>query len=194
MTLVLKRTVDPTVEPVSLTEAKNHLRVDIADDDVLISSKIMAAREYFEWATNRALINQTWRLSLNEWPGGDRIVLPRRPLSSVTSVVYTNSAGVATTWAAANYDVDTESDPGLLRLAYGISWPTVTLRPTNPIQITFVAGYGAAATSVPEHMRQAVLLLAGYWYENREGVNLGQGYTALSLPFAIDSLIWMCKF
>lgn len=190
MALVLKRTVDPTIEPVTLAEAKSHLRVEIADDDTLIGNLIQAAREYIEDVTGRALITQTWRLSLSAWPSSDIIKLPRPPLVSAT-VAYTDSAGTATTWAATNYDVDTESEPGLIRLAYGITWPTATLKPTNPIQITYVAGYGATAASVPEYARQAILMLLAHWHENREGVLVGQGFTATPVPFAIESLIWL---
>lgn len=188
-----KRTVEPSVEPVSLAEAKAHLRVDVTDDDTLITAMIQAAREYIEDATGRALINQTWRLSLNAWPEVDYIELPRPPLASVTSVAYTGSDGTAYTFSTGYYDVDTDSEPGRVALEYGDDWPSTTLAAVNPIQITYVAGYGATSASVPEFLRQAILLLLGHWYENREGVIVGQGYTPLSVPFSVQSLVLLNK-
>lgn len=186
--MILKRTVEPASEPVSLTEAKLHLRVEVSDDDALIAALITAAREYVEESARRALVTQTWRLSLSGWPGGNSIELSRPPLQSVTSIIYKDSAGASTTWAAANYLVDTDSEPGRVVLAYGASWPSVTLYPSNPIQITYVAGYGAAS-AVPQRLRQAVLLLVGHWYENRESTI--SGTIARDIPLGLDSLIWL---
>jgi len=187
------RTVAPAAEPVNLDEAKAHLRVDVTDDDVLISRLIQAAREYVEEATGRALINQTWRLSLDDWPEGDYIELPRPPLSSVTSVVYTDSDATAHTFSTSYYDVDTDSEPGRVVLEYGDDWPSATLATMNPIVITYIAGYGATSASVPEHLRQAILLLIGHWYENREGMVIGQGLVPITVPYAIQSLIMLNK-
>jgi len=188
--MILKRTVDPTEEPVSVTEAKAHLRVDLADDDLLIGSLVTAARQYIEDTAARALCTQTWRLSLDEWPTIGYIELPRPPLQTVSSIVYTDSAAVAHTFSTDYYDVDTDSEPGRVVLEYGDTWPTGTLASTNPIQVTYVAGYGAVA-SVPQHLKQAILLLTAHWYENREAVMVAQGTTIQNLPLAIDSLIWL---
>lgn len=190
MALRMKRTVGPTEEPVSLAEVKNHLRVDVSDDDTLIGGLIQAAREYIEETTHRALVTQTWTLSLENWPRGDRIVLPRPPAISVTSVVYIDSDGDSNTFAAANYNVDTVCEPGELVLAYGCSWPSGTLRPMSPITVIYQAGYGAAAL-VPQHLKQAILLLAAHWYENRETSVTGAGVLSSEVPFTVESLIWL---
>jgi uncharacterized phiE125 gp8 family phage protein len=185
----LKLATAPASEPVTLAEAKAHLRVDISDDDTLIDGLIASARRYFEEAARRALITQTWRLSLDGWPSGDEIELPRPPLQSVTSVIYKDQDGNATTWAAANYIVDTDSEPGRIVLAYGQSWPTGVLYPANPIQITYKAGYGDAGSSVPTQMKQAILLLIGHYYENREDTIAGT--TIKAIPLGVHSLIWL---
>lgn len=184
----LKLITDPAEEPVSLTEAKAHLRVDIDDDDTFIASLITAAREYVEGAAHRAFVTQTWRLNLDEWPGDDEIELPRPPLQSVTSITYKDSDGTTTTWSSSEYEVDTDSEPGRVKLAYGYSWPSATLAATNPIKITFVAGYGDAE-DVPQKWKQAILLLLGHWYENREATIAGT--IQRSIPLAVDSLIWL---
>lgn len=187
--MILKQTVAPAAEPVSLAEAKAHLRVDIDDDDDYISGLISAARQYVETATRRAFISQTWRLSLDRWPAGDAIELRKPPLASVSSIVYRDSDGASTTWGTSNYIVDTDSEPGRIVLADGASWPSVTLYPVNPIQVTYVAGYGAAGSSVPQYLRHAVLLLVAHWYENREAILVGT--IARDLPLAVESLIYL---
>lgn len=187
--MILKQTVAPAVEPVTVAEMKRHLRVDIDDDDGFIEGLIAAGRDYLEKVAWRAFITQTWRLSLDGWPAGDEIELPRPPLQSVTSIVYTDSDNNATTWAASNYIVDTDSEPGRVVLAYGASWPGVTLRPANPIQITYVAGYGDDGSAVPVSYQQALKLLVGHWYENREATIAGT--IAREIPLAVDSLLWL---
>jgi uncharacterized phiE125 gp8 family phage protein len=184
MALVL--TTAPLTEPVSLDDAKLHLRVDIDTDDTLINALIIAARQHIENVLNRSLITQTWDLWLDEFPGDDYIELPKPPLSSVSSLKYYDTSDTVATWAAANYFVDTKSEPGRLCLAYGITWPTTTLRDFNGVDITFVAGYGAA-TAVPKPIKQAMLLLIGHLYEHREAVTTGQITT---VPMAVDALIY----
>lgn len=188
MRLVLAQTSAPAVEPLSLDEAKLHLRVDIGDDNELITALIVAARQYVEGATNRALISQTWRLSLDYWPYANCIRLPKPPLQSVTSLVYLDEDGNQTTWDASNYIVDTDSEPGRLVLADDASWPSLTLYPSNPIRVTYVAGYGDEGSDVPEHLRLALKLLIGHWYENREAI-VSTGAVPKEIPLAVESLI-----
>lgn len=197
MPLRLTRTSDPSEEPVSLAEAKSHLRVDVSDDDTLIEGLIKAARIYVENATRRALVTQTWQLDLDDWPSAgkmptatDEIALPRPPLGSVTSVVYVDSDGDSNTFSADDYDVDTVTEPGRIVLGYGKTWPTATLRPMSPIAVTYVAGYGDAA-DVPQHVKQMMLMLLAHWYENREATITGAGVVASPVPFAVESLLWL---
>lgn len=186
----LKLVTPPALEPVTTAEAKSHMRVDIGDDDGYIEDDLIpAARIYFEETAWRALITQTWRLNLDEWPESNEIELPRSPLQSVTSVVYKDADGTPATWPTSSYIVDTDSEPGRIVLADGESWPNVTLYPANPIVITFVAGYGNAASDVPAQMKRCIKLLIAHWYENREGT-VG-GTIIRDVPFAIDSLIWL---
>lgn len=178
----------PTAEPVSLAEAKLHLRVDATDEDTMISSLITAAREYCENFQGRAYVEQTWELVLDAFPAGDYIELPRPPLRSVVSLTYTDSAGAATVWDPANYIVDTASQPGRLVLAYDKTWPSVTLQPAGGIKVRFTAGYGTGASAVPARVKQAMLLLIGHWYEHREAVITGT--ISKALEHAIDALLW----
>lgn len=182
------RVVTPaTVEPVTVTECKLDTRVDGATEDALFSAWIAAARAYVETRLSRALITQTLELTLDAWPEDPILELPMPPLQSVVSVTYTDYAGVATIWPATQYQVLTAGTPGAIGLAYGAAWPSATLRSWAGIAVRYVAGYGPAASSVPMPICQAMRLLVGHWYANREGVaagNLGP------LPFAIDALLY----
>lgn len=187
--MILKQTSAPATEPITLAQAKAQCRVDISDDDDLFNDLIIpSARQYIEEATRRAFITQTWRLSLECWPDRNYIQLPKPPLVSVTSVTYTDNAGSATVLSSALYGVDTDSEPGRVVLNYGEVWPSATLRTMNPIQIIYVAGYGAAS-AVPARFKQAILLLVGHWYENREAIVLGT--ISKEIELAVNSLIWV---
>jgi len=185
--MALVQVTAPTVEPVSLTEAKVHLRVDITDDDSLIAALIVAARQYVEVLTRRQLITATWDLVLDTWPDGDTILVPLPPLQSVTSITYKDSADTVYTMPAMDYIVDTAEEPGRIVLAYGKTWPSTILYPVGAITIRFTAGYGDAL-AVPQAIKQAILLLVGHWYENREAT-IG-GTMQHELPFAVEALLW----
>lgn len=177
----------PAVEPLTTAEAKTHLRVDGSTEDTLIAAYVTAARAFYEEATWRALVTQTWALRLEAWPLGDCLPLPRPPLQSVTSIVYTDSDGTTTTMSSGDYTVYAQ-DPGRVWLGYGKSWPSATLRPGPSIVVTFVAGYGVAA-SVMEIDKQAIRLLLGHFYENREEVVAIPGISLAQLPLAAQSII-----
>lgn len=186
MSLVL--VTPPAVEPISTAEAKLHLRVDHSDEDALIARLITAARKDVETYTRRALITQTQKLVLDDWPYIPfKLLMP--PLQSVTSIQYTTRLGSALTFAASNYVVDIYSTPGRLTLADGASWPGDTLREMAGITITYVCGYGTESSAVPEPIRQAILLLVGHYYENREAVLSAVGANVQLLPMGIDSLL-----
>ncbi len=153
----------PATEPVTLSDAKLHLRVDHSAEDDLVRSMITAAREQVESDTGSALITQTWKLVLDAFPDADNILLPRPPLQSVTSVAYLDGDGNQQTLSAGAYVVDTDSRPGRLSLAVGESWPD-TYGQAGDVEITYVAGYGAVA-AVPSGLKTAVKMYLQLLYE-----------------------------
>lgn len=188
MSGTMRLVTGPTSEPVTLAEAKLHLRVDIDDDDALIASLITAAREEFENQADKTLFTTTYKVLRSHWPGHPHIDLPRaKPLASVTSVTYTDENDVVNTFSSANYVVDTNAWPGRIVLRSDASWPSATLAESNPITITYVAGYASTA-SIPQRYKQAILLLVGHWYENREMVATS-GAVPKSYPMAWDAII-----
>lgn len=178
----LKLITAPTAEPVTLTEAKAHLRVIGADEDTYITALIVAARQAAEHITGRALMAQTWELALDAFKAG--ISLPRPPLASITSIKYLNDAGALTTMDASAYLLDDHSEPARLLPAYGATWPA-TRNQANAVLIRYVAGYANAA-AVPQEIKSWILLRIGLLYENRESVVAG--VSIAELPF-VDRLL-----
>ncbi len=175
----------PDDEPVSLAEAKLHLRVDMTDDDDLITGLITAAREWSEGYQNRAYITQTITLTLDEFP--ETFELPQAPLISVTSIKYIDTAGVQQTLSTDVYDVDTESEPGRVALAYSQCWPTIR-GDINSVEVIFQAGYGDAGADVPASVKSAMKLLIGHLYEHREMVS---EIKTTEVPMTVKSLLGM---
>jgi len=182
----LTRTVEPTIEPVTLSEAKRHANVVASDDDTLITALIQAAREQVESDCSRALITQTWRLKLHEW-FADWLDVPRAPLQSVTSIKYLDPDDVEQTLPAAYYDVDADRTPGVIWKDPDYTWPMVSDQ-ANCITILYKAGYGDAAAAVPARAKQAILLLVGHWYRTREAVGQLGPEIALTYQRLINGL------
>lgn len=178
----------PVVEPVTLSEAKAHCRIDVEDDDALVAALISTAREHLERISRPqlAMTAQRWLFVADAWPTSNTIELRPYPLLSVVEVRYTDAGGVETTIAPSEYQVDTYSQPGRLHMVNG--WPSATLAPLNGLEIEFTAGYGVDVLSPPLALRQAVLLLVAHWYENRE-LALTTGAIPKELPFAVKSLM-----
>lgn len=169
----LKLITPPASEPVTLQEAKNHLRVDVSDDDSLISTLITVARQKAEEFTRRSLITQTWELSLDGFQG--IVYLPRLEIQSIVSVTVD---GVAL--PVDEYQVGTVSG----RVQF---FGTRAAEQLDGAKIRYVAGYGDA-TTVPAQIKQAILQIVGHLYENRESqeipglaLNLLQPYRVMML-------------
>lgn len=183
----------PAEEPITLAEAKLHLRVEIDEDDNPITAWITTARIAVEYFTQRALTTQTFDLYLDQFPDGNYIKLPRPPLQSVTWVKYTDDEGNVYTLPSSQYVVDVYGEPGRVVLKNGYSWPTTELQVVNGVQVRFVAGYGAAA-NVPESFKSAMYLKIGDLYENRENTVIQPGAVPTSLPAGAESLLWFDRF
>ena len=184
MALVL--TMGPALEPVSLLEAKAHLRVDHNDEDTLISSLIITSRLHIEASLGLGLITQSWSLFLDEWPQGTTVRLPLRPIQSVDAVRLYNEDETTQLIAASGYYVDGKGAPARLVRLGGVGWPAPK-RAANGIEIAFTAGYGNAASDVPQPIRQALLLLIAHWYERREPFEVGG--SAVAIPKMVSELL-----
>ena len=156
-----------SVEPVTTAEVKLYARVAHAVEDTIIASWIKAARKLAEDYQHRSYVEQVYRMTYDSFP--DTVIeFPRPPLISVDSVKYYDSDDTETAYSDSNYFVDINSEVGRLSLNYGISWPTVTLRPVNAVIIDFTTGYGDEAADVPDSVKNAIYLYCTHMYENRE--------------------------
>ena len=160
-------------------------------EDNQIEMWITAAREYCENATGRGLATQTIEQYLDHFPYLNCIELVNPPLQSVASVVYKDSAGNETTLVEdTDYIVDTDSSVGRIVLPYSKLWPIFIPYSVNAVTITLTAGY-FTSRPIPKPIKQAILLLIGHWYENREAVMTGAVNMTKKIEFAVDNLLAM---
>lgn len=185
--MALKLITAATDIPVTLIEAKAHLRVDVADDDTLITAMIYAAAEMAEQITGRALMTQTFELTLDAFP--QALQLTRVPVQSITSVKYSDSTGTVITLDSLLYALDNADDCGFAYVvpAYGLIWPD-TRDEINAVKVRYVAGYVNAA-AVPPSVKSWIKLMVGAMYENREAFADKQPF---AMPFA-DHLLDRAK-
>lgn len=181
----LRETSAAIIEPLTVSEAKTHLRILHSEDDTYIATLIAAARSRVEIETQRSLITRTYELVGDSFPASSTIALPMPPLRSVTTIKYYDSTGTLSTFASTNYRVDTYSAPGRVELVSGSSWPTTQER-QNAVEIVYVAGYGDLPTAVPAEIRQAILMLVAHWYGFREPVAMGAPIS--EVPKAVEYL------
>lgn len=184
--MALKVVTPPNQEPVSLEEAKLNARADDIEEDPRFQSWITSARRVAEVFTRRALATTTFEYTLDRFPPDRFIKLPRPPLQSVDSVTYKDKAGNLNTLDPSVYAVDTDSEPGQIVLFPDQQWPSFEPFPTNAVRIRYTAGYVPA--EMPEEIKNAMLMLITYWYENREVAYVGS--VSHKADFAFDSLLW----
>lgn len=182
----LKLVTGPTDEPIGLTEAKAHLRIDHSTEDVYINGLIKAARDLVQNESLHALLTQTWALYLDAWPGGNFLELPMPPLQSVSSITYKTEDGSTETLSTDVYFADTNRTPGAVALKPDQEWPSDTLYPYGAICITFVCGW-TAARDIPQEAIHALKLALSDFYEHRETIVIGQQANQVS-PFR--NLLW----
>lgn len=200
----LRLVTDGQVEPITLEEARLHLRLDTSGspashpDDSLVSILITVARQSAEQYLGRSLVQQTYELALDEFPNPDQgdqaINLQVWPVRSITSVQYQDEDDVTQTVSAADYVFDNYAKPA--EIVPIELWPG-TKRIANAVKITFVAGHTDNDSPnnypLPIPIKQAMLLQIGHLYEHRESVNVGNivtemkfAYTHLLTPYRIS--------
>lgn len=161
----------PAELPVSLAEAKLAVTEEgTAWDSAFNDIWIPAATSQAEGRTGRALVTQTWKLTLEAFPCG-AVALPYPPLQSVSSIKYLDPDGALQTLADSEYQVVNDELIGFVQPAYGKSWPSTRTYP-GAIQIEFIAGFGAAA-DVPRDIKNWILMAVSTWYRQREGLVTG---------------------
>ncbi len=183
---------NPPVEPVTLTEAKNHCRVDVDDDDTVIQAFIRTAREYCEKLTGKAYVQRNVMLTMSHWPPSRQILLPRPPLADVISVEYLDSDGNTETLTPGDdYIVDLMHSWGRIVLPVDVHWPMDVMFPGTPIRITYTAGYPVTALIVDEDVgtgdaTQTQFTLADAPVESVQGIFVGGALQDPTTDYTID--------
>lgn len=136
--------------------------------DTLVEGMITAFTTLAQDVQRRKFITQTCVDYLDRWPG-DAVIRPAwSPLIAVASIAYIAADGTEQTWAEAEYDEDTDTEPGRVTLAYAASFPTIRSQ-ANAITLTYTAGYGALTTDVPQLIRNACAMQIYRWLEQPDG-------------------------
>jgi len=171
MTTPIKRSVitAATVEPVTLAEAKAHLRIDNADSDTEISAMISAARDSIEQQCNRYWTRQVVAMTFSELPGSGPLIIPLPDIDSVDAVTYTDTAGDTQTLTGAVFDTDRQT------LRYSAGWPI-----GSDARVVLTVGPDLSASPpeyVPPAIKAAILMTVADLYEHRTaqmGVTLNE--------------------
>ena len=195
--MALKQIVAPEQELLAVGEVKNSLLLTHCADDPLLTALLTTAREMVEAQCERQFVTATWQLTLDKFPCGEGypwrewgvIELERPPIQADSVVItYVDANGDTQTLDEADYQVDVASEPGRIKPAFGLSWPTTRCQ-MNAVTVTFDAGYGEP-TDVPDRAKQLVQLLVSHWYQNREPV----GNIGAEIPLAYQTLLNSLKW
>ena len=176
--MLLNRTVAATLWPITLADAKEHLRVSGTDEDVLIANVIKAASDQIGEMSGRVLSAETWTVASACFYG--RVTLPKSPITAATAIQYYDAAGALQNAVTSDFNVFIGEDYSMIEPKPGAAWPTAQPRP-DAVRITFTAGYAIC----PFALRAAMLLLIGHLYSNREATVVGA--TVAKLEMAVES-------
>jgi len=191
--MLISRVAGTVTEPVTLSEAKAHLRVLHSAEDTLIGGLVTAAREHAEQITGRSLAQKTYDAWWPAFPASGTILLPRPPVASVTGVYYLPvSGGDATQLDAAYFDTLLEDvDAPVIKLKSGQSWPS-TATGDKAVRVRFVAG---GITEEHVSLLHAIKLLIEHLYHNRGVTSDGKldavprAFSALVAPHKLHGWI-----
>lgn len=181
MALILETAA--VVEPVTLADVKNYLKIENTAEDTLIASMITAARVQLETRLNRAFLRQLWSLYLDILPFGNVINIPISPVISIEHLAVVDALGIYQNIDTANYSHDIKTDCPLLKVTKSL--PEIGSE-FSGIRVQFWAGYGVAASDVPAPIVQAILHLVVFWYENRGPIASGEIH---QIPYVILDMI-----
>jgi uncharacterized phiE125 gp8 family phage protein len=170
----------PSPEPLSIGQAKSHLRIDGMDEDALLNSLIAAARSHLENACALRFARRT-NVTLKCDAFADLARLPEAPVASVASISYVDTDGASQTLSTSVYELRADGVEAAIVLKTGQQWPAV--QPGSRITVTATIGYDTP----PAEIVLAMSMLVAHFYDNRSAVNVGN--ITSELPFTVNALI-----
>jgi hypothetical protein len=198
----------PTAEPITIEEAKAWAKIDMDDDDAVVTALVAAVREAAERHMRRSLITQTWKLTLDLAPSmlnsalpdgvyelpvsslygslQREVELPNGVVQAITNVTTYGLDNTSSTYDPTNYFLDSAGARLVLNL--GCIWPA-NMRPRAAVEISYRTGYGDGASAVPQPIRTAMMIHFASLYEQR-----GQAADALDIPPAALSIYNRYRF
>ncbi|CAN7336001.1 head-tail connector protein [Bosea sp. LjRoot90] len=180
----------PTAKPVTVAEAKAHLRVDHDLDDALIERAIDAAISHLDGyggILGRALMAQRWRQFFSFWPASRCLPLSLAPAAAIVEVRVRAPDGSESVVDPAGYRLLAAASRPQVLFPVSASLPALDSAP-DAIAVTYGAGYGETADKVPAPIRQAMLLMVGDMYRFPETVVLGSS-SAPPMSASVDRLL-----
>lgn len=190
------QSLTPTLETapvkplITLDEAKQQVRRDDNDDDLILTRLIAVVMSRLDGADGilgRALITQTWSESFDAFPAGATLCLALAPVIDITEITYFSSIDQSgMTMPAGDYSAFNRSRRAYVKLGYGRSWPS-SYEQDDAVTVTYQAGYGLNASDVPAAIKHAAMMMLAHYYENREAVLVGT--IASDLPQGIMTLL-----
>lgn len=180
------RTVEPAIQPVTLAEAKLWARIDHSEHDEMVASMLAAAIAHLDGYTGvlgRCIINQTWNQKFHDWCMDLRLPFP--DVSSITSVKYFDASNVEQTVSSSLYELLEDERGCFVRMTDDFTDPSLYDDRSDPVSVTFVAGYGAAATDVPGAIKAAIKMLVSHWYD----APAAGDQQMTEIPFGVSAMI-----
>ncbi len=161
----------PSVEPLTLAEARVQCHVDDAAHDAMLNACISGARAKCEGLIQKFLITRTVEQNFDAFPPVNELHLRGCPAVSIVSVTYTDPLGATQALDPSAYTLDATdfADPWLLP-AYGTTWPA-TRDSINAVRVRYIAGFGAAGADVPADVRVWLLMTTAYLFAQREAMD-----------------------
>lgn len=179
----------PALPPVTVAELKSHLDITFDDNDTLLGIYIGAATaliDGYSGTLGRALITQTWKQVLPEFPVGLELRLKPGNVQSITNIKYYDVDNAEQTFSSASYTLRNLDKGYVASLNVDAAWPA-TYNRVDAITLTWVAGYGTLVSTVPDSIRLAILQTCAHWFENRETVNVGN--ITSKIPMMAETLL-----
>jgi uncharacterized phiE125 gp8 family phage protein len=184
--MTLQLITPPAAVSISLHEVRAQCRVEDGSEDALLAGYVRSATDYVEQHSGLRLITQTWNWHIDgfPWAWDGYIRLPLGPIQSITSITYLDTQGVQQTLAPTVYSFRGDR----IMLAPNATWP-VSYRSLDVITVTFVCGFGGDHNTVPESLRQAISMLAAYWFAQREAAQVDPDARVFDVPFSVREII-----